>query len=627
MNKRNLIVAVAGHVDHGKTSLVKVLTGTDTDRLPEEKKRGLSIEPGFARLETPNFSYDFVDIPGHQNFFPNALRSLFGLDLSILTIAADDGVMPQTIEHLEVLKGLNLKKGLVVLTKCDLVDKETLRLAEKEIAQLVKNSPFENQPIVQFSLIQSIGKEEIIASLEQLALGLNKKPDSKLFRFFIDRAFILKGKGKVVTGLATSGRLEEGEKLQVYPQEGLAVVREIERHGKKIAKIQEGERAGLNLSTKEDLKRGLVLGRINELKASQIVNVMLTVFSNSPRSLFNREKIFVYHYSTETTAKIILWKKEELKPGESALAQLRLTSPIIPFFGDPIIIRLFAPRTTAASGTIIDAHSIKLRQGNFFYFENIQTFQAEKEKAFLIPLTRSFTLSPIELSQQTGFTLNEVKRNLSFLAEKREVILVDKKTVIAKARFVQAKENLIKKLAEIQKNPSTPSCMSLQELYTRISPPYNLEVFKLAIQELIDDLGIEFKENRYWFKSQLITNKQIRLRNLIFQRLSANVPIREAEIFSIGSNDRKALDLALSALLKEGKIIKFKDGVYMEKTSFEKAKEKIVIFLKANKELTAVEAKNLLGWGRRATISFLEHLDTLKITFRQENKRFLKLNK
>ncbi len=569
------------------------------------------------------FFFDFVDIPGHQNFFPNALRSLFGLDLAILTIAADDGVMPQTIEHLEVLKGLNLKEGFVVLTKCDLVDKETLKLREVEIAQHIKNSPFQNKPIVRFSLIQNLGKEEIIAHLEQLALNLNKKPDGKLFRFFIDRAFILKGKGKVVTGLATSGKLEEGEKLQIYPQESLAVVREIERHGKKIAKIQEGERAGLNLSTKEDLKRGFVLGRINELKTSKIVNVKLTVFPSSPRSLFNREKIFVYHYSAETTAKIILWKKEELKPGESAMAQLRLTSPIIPFFGDSITIRFFAPRTTAASGTIIDAHSIKLRQGNFFYFENIQTLQAEKEKAFLAPLARSFTLSPIELSQQTGFTLDEVKKNLSFLAEKKKVILVDKNTVIARARFDQAKENLIKRLTEIQKNPSTPSCMTLQELYTRVSPPFTLLIFKLLIKETQNELGLEFKENQYWFKNRLFAEKQTYLRNLILERFTTGSPIREAEILSIDGYQEKDLFLTLKSLLKEGKVIKFKDGAYMEKTGFEKAKDKIVDYLIVNNEISTVEAKNLLGWGRRATISFLEHLDRLKVTSRKGDKRKL----
>lgn len=622
MTKRNLIVAVAGHIDHGKTSLVKVLTGTDTDRLPEERKRGLSIEPGFAYLETPKFSFDFVDIPGHQNYLPNALRSLFEPDFAILTVAANDGVMPQTIEHLEVLKGLNLKEGLVVLTKCDLVDVETLRLAETEIAQLVENSPFQNKPIIRFSLIWNSGKEEIIAHLEQLALNLSKKSDGKLFRFFIDRAFILKGKGKVVTGLATSGQLEEGEKLQVYPQESLAVVREIERHGEKITKIQERERAGLNLSTKEVLKRGLVLGKTGELKPSCIVNVELTVFSSSPRPLFNREKVFVYHYSTETTAKVVLWGKEKLKPSESALAQLRLTSPIIPFFGDPLIIRFFAPRTTSASGTIIDAHSIKLRQGNCFYFENLQTLFSPNEKALLAPLTRSYYLSISDLSQETGFTFEAIIKKTKALAQEEKIIFIDQDTLMGKARFNQARLIIANKLKEIKENSFLPSCLTSEELYTRLSLPLPLKVFKFLMKTTAVQLDLYFKENRYWFKAPSLTKKQARLRDLILQRLSADLPLRQADLLSLPC-EKKLLLQILNSILKEGLALKLKDGAFLSKRGFEFAKKKIINHFQIHKELTVREAKELLGWGRRATISFLEHLDTLKITFRQGDKRFL----
>lgn len=623
MERKNVIVVLAGHVDHGKTSLVRAITGIDTDRLPEEKMRGLSIEPGFAYLETPDFSFDFVDIPGHKNYFPNALRSLFGPDLAILVVAADDGVMPQTVEHFEVLKALRVKSGLVVLTKCDLVDEETAQLAEKEIADLVKGSFLENKPVVKFSSVRGTGVEEVISLLKELAKCLPRNSEERLFRYFIDRSFILKGQGKVVTGLVTSGQAGKGEKLQVYPGEEIAVVRKLERHKKEVLMVREGERAGLNLSTKEDLKRGMVLGKPGELLPSRLINIELTVFPNSPRPLYNREKVYIYHFSTEAIGKVIFWQKERLNPGERALTQIRVSTPLIPFFEDPIIVRFLAPSATAGGGIIIDTKSVKLRKGVHFYFKDFEKYAGLEEKAVFIPLSRSYARSPSELSLETGFTEREIKKKIRSFLEKGKIKAIGFDLLISEEKFNQAFSAIIEFLRRIEGDPSLPSCMSGEELYTRFSPPFSLKVFEAILKEAVVQGYLEFDGQKFWLKNRLLSTKETRVRDLILKKLSVGLPLREAELLSFNSKDFKSLRSTLGLILKEGRILRFKDGAYMEKQAFEKAKEKLVSYLSEKNEITTVEAKKVLGWGRRATISFLEHLDGLKITIRKGDKRVL----
>ncbi len=621
--RKNVIVAVAGHVDHGKTSLVKALTGIDTDRLPEEKKRGLSIEPGFAYLETSDFSFDFVDIPGHKNYFPNALRSLFGPDLALLVVAANDGLMPQTIEHFEVLKALGVQSGLIVLTKCDLVDEETIQLARKEIADLVESSFLEGQPVIEFSLFNKAGIEEVKRELGKLALNLTRNSEERFFRYFIDRSFILKGEGKVVTGLVTSGSLEKGEKLEVFPGGEIAVVRKMERHRREVNSVREGERAGLNLATKANLKRGMVLGKPGTLFPSRLMNAEIMVFKSAPRPLHSREKVYVYHYSTEAIGKVVFWQKEVLNPGEKAFVQLRLESPLIPFFGDPLIIRFLTPPATAGGGLVIDTKSVKLRKGNYFYFDTFNKYATMEEKSVFTPLSRSFARTLSEISLDTGFTEKEVKRKMEPFLERGRIKAVDFDLFVSEERFNQALEMVLEFLKKAEKDSAFPSCFSLEEFYTRLSPTFNFKVFKAVLKEAVSRESLKLEGHKLWLKRRSLSFEEARARKIILEKLSTGMPVREAEVFSLQGEKLKNLRLALSLLLKEGKILKFKDGAYMERRAFEKAQESLLKFLTKKGEITVIEAKKVLGWGRRATVSFLEHLDSLKITFRKGDKRAL----
>jgi selenocysteine-specific elongation factor len=620
---KNLVVGVAGHIDHGKTSLVKSLTGIDTDRLPEEKERNLSIEPGFAHLFHPPLSFDFVDIPGHGSYLHNALRSLWGIDLAILVVAANDGVMPQTKEHLEVLKILEVREGFVVLTKCDLADKEMIFSVQEEVKELVKGSFLEEKPIIEFSLPTEKGKAEIIKTLCVMGEKLEKRRDDKLFRFFVDRSFVSKGKGVIATGLVTSGELHLKEKVQIYPGEEIAVVKNLHRHGKEVERVKRGERAGINLSCESKfLKRGAILGRPGELFPTSIINAHIKLSYFSCRPLYHQEKVYFYHLSQKAKGRVFLLEKKRLNPGESSPVQIRLDSPIVPFFNDPIIIRFLSPSLTAGGGVIIDTHPPKLRKGKLWFLNRTSLYSSE-ERVILTPLTRSFEKSASQISRETGFKKEKIKEKALTLIKKGEVKLLSAEVYVKKEKFFEAYEILDKALEEImEKNIFLPP-MSREELFTRLSPPFSYLLYEFLLNRLIEEGKLKPVGEKLKIPSRKMPRKFIRVKEEILKKLKDSPPVREGELISIKGFSSKEIFQVLNYLLKEGEIVKLKDGAYTGKREFKKALEILLNFLEREGKITVKEAKGILQWGRRATITFLEHLDYLKITQRKGDYRIL----
>jgi selenocysteine-specific elongation factor len=620
---KNLVVGVAGHVDHGKTSLVKSLTGIDTDRLPEEKRRKLSIEPGFAHLQNSSLSFDFVDIPGHGNYFHNALRSLWGIDLAILVVAADDGVMPQTKEHFEVLKTLGVKDGFIVLSKCDLATPEIISLAEEEVKKMVKESFLEGKPIIKFSLSSEEGKKEIMKTLFQSGNEVKRKEEKNLFRFFVDRTFTLKGKGTVVTGLVTSGELRIKEKVQIYPGEEIALVKNLHRHGKEVEKVKKRERTGINLSCDAKLvKRGVILGRPQELLPTYIINAQIKVFPFSKRPLYHQEKIHLYHLSQEAMGRVFLLQRKLLNPGESSPVQIRLSSPIVPFFNDPIVIRFLSPSLTAGGGVIIDTHPPKLRKGKLWFLKQTSQFSAE-ERVILTPLTRSFEKSASQISRETGIKIEIIKEKVAAFIKEGKVKLLSPEVYIKKEKIEEALEILNKNLQEImEKNIFLPP-MSKEELFTRLSPPFSYALYEFLLKRLIEKGGLLPEGEKLKIPNRKMPRKFLRLKKEIFKKIKGSPPVRENELLSIKGFSSKEVQEALDYLLKEEKIVKFKDGAYIGREEFKEALKTLVSFLEKEREITVKEAKEILKWGRRATITFLEHLDYVKVTQRKGDYRTL----
>ena len=362
-----IIVGTAGHIDHGKTALIKALTGVDADRLPEEKRRGITVDLGFAELSIGDAHFGFVDVPGHERFVKNMLAGASGIDLVILVIAADEGVMPQTREHFDICRLLGVNAGIVVLTKTDLVDVETLDLAKLDAAELVANSFLENAPVVSVSSRTGEGIEALKNILVQVSNGLPGRDDHLVTRLPVDRSFSVKGFGAVVTGTLASGEIMEGADMQLLPQGAKVRVRGLQTHGRAVKTATAGKRVAVNLGGIDHSKveRGMMLVEPNILSPTQIFDADIDVLPGAPKSLRTRQRVRVHIGTIEALARIqILNNAGEIAPGDRDLAQIRLESPVAAVPGERFIIRSYSPQFTIAGGAVIDNRAVKHRRKN-----------------------------------------------------------------------------------------------------------------------------------------------------------------------------------------------------------------------------------------------------------------------
>ena len=362
-----IIVGTAGHIDHGKTALIKALTGVDADRLPEEKRRGITVDLGFAELNIGDAHFGFVDVPGHERFVKNMLAGASGIDLVMLAIAADEGVMPQTREHFDICRLLGVNAGIVVLTKTDLVDVETLDLAKLDAAELVANSFLENAPVVSVSSRTGEGIEALKNILVQVSNGLPGRDDHLVTRLPVDRSFSMKGFGAVVTGTLASGEIMEGADMQLLPQGAKVRVRGLQTHGRTVKTATAGKRVAVNLGGIDHSKveRGMMLVEPNILSPTQIFDADIDVLPGAPKSLRTRQRVRVHIGTIEALARIqILNNAGEIAPGDRDLAQIRLESPVAAVPGERFIIRSYSPQFTIAGGAVIDNRAVKHRRKN-----------------------------------------------------------------------------------------------------------------------------------------------------------------------------------------------------------------------------------------------------------------------
>ncbi|MEG1583979.1 MAG: selenocysteine-specific translation elongation factor, partial [Anaerovorax sp.] len=376
----NVIVGTAGHVDHGKTCLIKALTGIETDRLKEEKKRGITIELGFADLKNTGEQHiGIIDVPGHERFVRNMLAGIGGIDIVLLVVAADEGIMPQTVEHFEILKMLNIHKGIVVLTKVDLVEEEWLEIVKEDVQDTVAGTFLEGAPVVEVSSFTGKNIDMLKEMICELAKGSGqRREESSLLRIPIDRVFTIDGFGTVVTGTLTEGSVRVGDEVALYPVGKTAKVRTLQVHGKMVDQAVAGQRTAVNLTNikKEELERGYVLGAKGSMKNTMMLDVKIDLFKDSPRSLVNGSRLHLYYGAAEVLCKAILLESEEIHSGESTFAQLRLEKEIAVKKGDRFIIRFYSPVETIGGGMILDANPKKHKR---FQAQTLADFQIKSE--------------------------------------------------------------------------------------------------------------------------------------------------------------------------------------------------------------------------------------------------------
>lgn len=630
---QTVVVGTAGHVDHGKTSLVKALTGIDTDRMQEEKVRGISMDIGFAHLELENeLVLDFVDVPGHERFVRNMLCGATGVDLAILVVAADDGVMPQTREHFDILGLLGVKKGLIVVSKADLVDEETLEMAELEIAELVEGSFLENAPILRFSAATGFGVREVLESLAELARSIPPKRTDTAFRLPIDKVYVSQGRGTVVTGTVAGGSLDVGEDIAVYPARISGKARSIQVHRRMTETASAGQRVGINVAGVEadSVSRGSVVARPESLVVSRMANVEIALLPSADRPLKQRERIKIHVGTKELVCRVVLMDREVLEPAETAYAQLRCEEEIVALPGDSFVARSLSPARTIGGGRILQISARKYRRFDSRVLMDLKAISSGDDRTLVENSLkgRGYRVSKAaEISPKCGFVPNRVERVLAGLAESGRAIsigdgyvhsesLSEVEGILKQLLLAECERRVIKrrfKIAEVRgKLAFEIDDALLDELLRRLEKE---GVIELKGSELV----VRSYEVRLSVKHAEIAEVARRLYR------SSHAPVRYVSLKSACPRGAAKADIKgiLSYLADEEEIVLFDDLSFISKGRYEEIKKILGNHLARCGKVTLAEARDIIGIGRNPLQTILERLDDEGFTKRKGDVRVL----
>jgi len=633
---KNLILGTAGHIDHGKTSLVKALTGVDTDRLPEEKSRGITIELGFANLELPGgISFGIVDVPGHERFIRSMVAGVGGMDIVMLVIAADEGVMPQTREHLEICQLLGVKKGLVALTKSDLVEADWLNLVREEVGAFTAGSFLEGAPVVPVSARTGAGIDALRAELGKLAVEVEQKRSDGPFRLPVDRVFTVAGFGTVVTGTLLSGQVSVGDEVEILPSGLVSRIRGVQAHGSKTEKGIAGQRLALNLQgiDLDQVQRGDVVTPRGVYRATRIVDVHLDHLKSSPRELKHRSTLRLHSATYEVSAKLVLFDKDSLEPGESGFAQLRLEHPVLLLNGDPFVLRSASPSATIAGGTILDPAPPTRRRRTVEAIELLESLATGEESGIIAKMVSGSLLSGLSFSdlvKRTGLSARRVESALAPLLTAGGIIQVvrEPRIYLSREGFSSLCELLSKELHAYLENNPLKDGMSKEELKTRLPARSDQRFFAPCLAALEKEGNVKAERELVKLtgrKAEAVADQAV-IQQGIEQELIASdcEPHSLKELCDILRIPEKLALEHLNLLSREGRAIKVKSDIFYAPAPFALIQEKLIDHLKEKGEITPGEFRDLTGLSRKFMIPLLEYFDAQKITIRVGDKRILR---
>ncbi len=631
---RYIVIGTAGHVDNGKTSLIKALTGIDTDRLKEEKERGMSIDLGFAYLNLPDETCaEIIDVPGHEHFIKNMLAGVGFLDLALLIIAANEGVMPQTREHLDILKLLAVKKGITVLTKIDLVEKEWINLVIENVKEITKNTFFENAPIVPVSNTTSEGLEKLKQVISEEVKEIEAKNTSSPFRLPVDRVFKMEGFGTVITGTLVSGTLKIDDPVEILPQMTKTRVRQLESHGGKINQALAGQRLGINLAGLkiEAITRGNTLAQPGYLSSTNLLDVHLEMLTNFAHPLKNRTRVRFYLGTGEYFARVKILNKNELKPGEDGYVQLLLEKPVVALKNDYFILRLYSPLVTVGGGKILDVHPSKHKR---FTAEEVvrklTTYEKGSseelvEQVLLSQKNKTFTVD--EIVKMTNLAKEEIMNILLILEKKNKIVRIKELgKIIHQQSFQNLKEKIINLLKEIHQQQSLRLNFSKEEIKNKVGEEE--KIFDIVLNELVKEKQIVLERDKLHLAGYQpnFTPEEEKIKKEIetFCLTSEFAPPTLEEI-KLHLQDKRITNLEpiISCLIETGILVKLEEGFLIHRALLEKAKENLQNFLLKKKEITVSEYRQLINSSRKYTLPILQYFDTIKFTKRIGDKRVL----
>jgi selenocysteine-specific elongation factor len=630
---RHVVVGTAGHIDHGKTSLVKALTGIDTDRLPEEKARGITIDLGFAFLEEPGLTIEIVDVPGHERFVKNMLAGVGGIDLAMLVIAADEGVMPQTREHLAICALLHIPAGLVVLTKADLVEPDWLELVKDDVATLVRGTLFEGAPVIAASAKTGEGLETIRATLRQLAAAIPPRSADQLPRLPIDRVFTIRGFGTVVTGTLAAGRFAVDDRTEVFPRGLQAKVRGIQAHGHTVTEASAGQRTAVNLQGLERaaIERGDVLGLAGTLVSTSTVDGTIELLADAPRPLKTRDRIRFHVGTSEVMARVLFLDRVELAPGDTTFVRLRLEAPIVALPRDRFVIRSYSPIVTIGGGTLLDVDPPRVRRKGPTLLAHLALLERGTPEEVLEEHIRQRGVTGVRTATLAGrvpFGPEALRALLASLQEHGKVAAVDRDWFVHKESQGRLRGLAVEALETYHRaNPLRPG-MSREELRSRAGNADD-KVFAQLLETLDAEgvVRIERDKVRLPTHEVRLSDEQRRIVDQLeteFRTAQAAPPSPEEALTRAGVKGADEEHSLFQVLVEGRRLVRVKDSLFFHAEALASIQEKLVALLRDRKDIGPADVKDLLGISRKYAIPLLEYFDGRRITQRVGERRVLR---
>ncbi len=629
---KNIIIGTAGHIDHGKTALIKALTGTDTDRLKEEKKRGITIDLGFAYLTLPDGDRaGIIDVPGHEKFIKNMLAGVGGIDMVLLVIAADEGIMPQTQEHLNILSILQIQKGIIVLTKADLVEEEWLGMITEDVKAYVKGTFLEDAPVVPVSALKGLGLEELKNMIFQMTQDVTQKDLSAAVRIPIDRVFSADGFGTVITGTQVEGTLNVGDVLSIYPHNKTAKIKNIQMHGKNVNTSYAGQRVAINLAgvKKEEISRGDVLAKQDSMNVTMLLDVKLNLLTNIPRELKNRTRIRFYHGTSEVLGRVILLEGDTLEEGEKAYAQLRLESNVALKTGDHFVLRFYSPMDTIGGGVVLDSNPFKHKRFKTHVLEELQIKEMGDFEEIVEQTVKKYskTFETIDfLAMQLGKESSELKEAIEHLCEEGLTVQLTDQVIVHIEYLDQLQRSVKNVLSQYHDKNPLKSGMGKEEFRNKILPKDLGKLSESVIQYFVNERVIQSKNNTvalYDFEIVLTEGQrkiQAQFENAYLTGRFAP-PLIEEIIKTCGPSENGMQ--MIQSLLERGVLIKIDQSICLHQKNYTEALALIRSFILANGKISLAECRDLLSTSRKYAVPILEYLDQQKITKKGEDSRVL----
>jgi selenocysteine-specific elongation factor len=636
---RYVTVGTAGHIDHGKSALVLALTGTDPDRLEEEKRRGITIDLGFAHLDLgAGVRVGFIDVPGHERFVRNMLAGVGGIDLVMLVVAADESIKPQTREHFDICKLLEIRQGLVAITKTDLVDSDIIELVRLEIQEFVRGSVLEAAKVLPVSARTGEGLEPLKEELRRLALVVTPKPEDLPFRLPIDRAFVMKGFGTVVTGTLLSGRIDKDSEVEIYPLGRRVRVRGIEVHNADAQTARAGQRTAVNLPGLEakEISRGMVLAPPGIFSATGRLDCKLNLLPNA-RPLKNRARVHFHCNTSETLAEVVLLDRKDLPPGTSAFAQLRLSDPGVFMPGDRFIIRQFSPVTTIGGGTVLDNQPERHRVRDSRAVPLLDALErggAQVRLEWLVRQTGEALLSG--LVSRTGWLPGEVLRLGRMLASENRLLLLGQppELYVHSEHFLGLGVKLIEQLEKFHSANPLVAGLPKEDLRSRTGAGSSLRpaapstlLFNALLQTLAAQGKIEVQGETVRLagrKIQLTPEEQAAKEQIseAFGRRGLEVP-SPPEVLAKLRIDRRRAEKLLQILLRENVLCKVTEDLIFHRSALRQLKELLARRKAQSNRINVTVFKEITGLSRKYAIPLLEYLDREHVTRREGDERII----